>query len=285
MEKQLSTTNNMDDLLAHARRAISLDSVIAQSGSLIVRLARDCDEISAAQKLRYQVFHHGDNAPPAKEKNRDCDMFDALCDHMLVVDESRKKDPVVGTYRLLLSQPTTEAEGFYSASEYDIAKMLALAEKQGMRIMELGRSCVHPQYRSKMTLHLLWRGIAAYILKNDIDLMFGCASFPGIDPDAYKMSLSLLARRFAITQPWQIRAHPLRYIEMDQLGQEEQLDEKAAFDALPPLVKGYLRLGAKIGKGAVADYALNVMDVFILGMTENIPKRYYQHYYAQYSQG
>ncbi|MBV8739368.1 MAG: GNAT family N-acetyltransferase, partial [Alphaproteobacteria bacterium] len=154
-----------------------------RSGKLQVRLAESGADIEAAQALRYRVFCEALGARAAVEAQhlrRDFDRFDESCDHLLALDHSRGIGPeiVVGTYRLIRRDVATRLGGFYSAGEFDIARLVAYPGE----ILELGRSCVDRAYRQGAAAQLLWSGIAAYVFRYNIDLMFGCASLPGTDP-------------------------------------------------------------------------------------------------------
>lgn len=252
----------------------------ASSGSLEVRLAANAAEIALSQGLRYQVFYEEMDAVPTPEMRamrRDIDAFDPVCDHLLVIDTARPAaEAVVGTYRLLRQDVAEAHGGFYSAAEYDIAPLLRRTAP-GTRFLELGRSCVHPSYRNNATIQLLWRGITAYTARHRLTAMFGCASLSGTDPDALAVPLSFLAYEFQAPQDWQVRAQKARYVEMKRLPREA-IDARAALRALPPLIKGYLRLGAYIGEGAVIDLQFGTTDVFILLPITRIGERYYSHF-------
>jgi putative hemolysin len=162
---------------------------------------------------------------------------------------------------------------FYSSDEYDIAPVLASTP----RLMELGRSCVHADYRSRMVMQLLWAGIAAYVFKHDVDLMFGCASLPGTDPDAVATELTYLATHHLAPPEIRPRALPNRYVEMVRMD-AALINARRAITELPPLIKGYLRLGGFVGDGAVIDHQFNTTDVCIVVKTDLITDKYYRHY-------
>src|ERR1700722_2485916 len=171
--------------------AISGPFAEIRSGELGVRIASDLAEIDAVQALRYRVFYQEMGASPDAEataSHRDRDIYDTVADHLLVVDHGLGEGAasVVGTYRLIQRDAAQRIGQFYSAGEYDIARI----EANPGRILELGRSCVDDGYRNRAVMQLLWRGIAAYVFQNKIGLMFGCASLPGIDPDALAMELN-----------------------------------------------------------------------------------------------
>lgn len=249
-----------------------------RAGNLGVRLATTREEIDAAQALRYQVFYEemgaqADEATLASQ--RDQDEFDEVADHLLVVDHDLGEGAasVVGTYRLIREEAANKIGGFYSESEYDIS---ALKQSPG-RKLELGRSCTARAYRNRIIMQLLWRGIAAYVFHYGIDVMFGCASLSGTDPDALAEELSYLTRHHRAPDDIRPRALPGRYVEMNRLP-DEAIHPKQALMRLPPLVKGYLRLGGCVGDGAVIDRQFNTTDIAIIVRTGMVTEKYYRHY-------
>jgi L-ornithine Nalpha-acyltransferase len=263
--------------------------VYGQIGGLEVRLAHSRTDIRSAQRLRYRVFYEEMAASPsftAKVRRRDQDPYDAICDHLLVVDVTKpapgmqpwpQRGPkVVGTYRLLRQEMAERGQGFYTQGEYDIAPLIA-SQPSGTRFLELGRSCVQDTYRTKRTVELLWHGLWTYVRENKIDVMIGCASFEGTDPHAHAMALSLLHHQSLAPPEWRCRAHEGRYQRMD-LVPLEQINVKAALKAMPPLIKGYLRLGAYVGDGAVIDHQFGTTDVMIVMPVAKINPRYFGHF-------
>jgi len=249
-----------------------------RSGNLGLRLADTPAEIDAAQALRYRVFYeemgaHADAATLAAR--RDVDRFDAVADHLLVLDHDLGDGPaaVVGTYRLIRRPGAAKLGGFYSAAEYDLSPLLTFPGE----VMELGRSCVAGPYRTRGTLQLLWRGIAAFVFRHRIDVMFGCASLPGTDLDALAPQLAYLHANHLAPPALRPCAVPERHVAMDRLP-TTAIDMKAAVVALPPLIKGYLRLGGFVGDGAVMDAQFNTTDVCIVVKTDLITDKYYRHY-------
>ncbi|MGG7517408.1 GNAT family N-acetyltransferase [Allorhizobium undicola] len=257
--------------------------VFGRIGSLETRLARNSREIEAAQSVRYRVFVEEMNAvlpQEAMQARRDFDAYDAICDHLLVVDNAIEGDPedqIVGTYRLLRQEVAMANGGFYSAGEFDIAPLLA--RHPDKQFMELGRSCVLPAYRTKRTVELLWQGNWAYSLKHNMGAMFGCASFPGIQPEEHALALSFLVQNAEAKGEWAVSAWPELACSMD-LVPSEAVNPRKALNALPPLIKGYLRLGAMVGSGAVVDQAFNTTDVLIVLPIASISDRYRNHYGA-----
>jgi putative hemolysin len=257
--------------------------LLGRIGSLETRLARTEREVYAAQAVRYRVFVEEMKAQlpaDAMRQRRDFDAYDAVCDHLLVVDraiEGDIEDQIVGTYRLL-QQPVAMAHGgFYSQSEFDIAPLLARHPEK--KFMELGRSCVLPAYRTKRTVELLWQGNWAYALKHGVSAMFGCASFFGTRPEEHALALSFLHHNARVKGEWQVSALPELYREMD-LMPLEAANARKALNAMPPLIKGYLRLGAMIGEGAVVDQAFNTTDVLVVLPISAISGRYINYYGA-----
>ncbi len=262
-------------------------------GNLQVRLAETPEEIDAAQALRYRVFYEEHGAHPSPEalaSKRDADSMDAFCDHLLVLDNERQGDrKVVGTYRLIRREAAKKNGSFYSAGEFDVSPLIAYPGE----ILELGRSCIEKDYRSGTVMQILWKGLAAYMFRYDIKIMFGCGSLHGSDPEKHKIALSYLYHHHLAPPALRAKALPELYVKMDVLPREA-FDPEAAFDSLkfnavrvtpqegkaslPPLIKGYLRVGCYVGDGAVLDEQFNTTDVCIIFKTDMITDRYMQHY-------
>jgi len=251
------------------------------SGPLQVRLAESAADVDAAQALRYRIFYEIMGAHPLPgmaQRRRDSDGYDQICDHLLVFDHSRGSgaEAVVGTYRLIRRDAAAQLGAFYSAAEYDIAPLLAYPGE----ILELGRSCVDAGYRARSVMQLLWGGISAYVSHYDIALMFGCASLPGTDPDALAAPLSCLYYHHLAPPALRARALPERFVDMRRLD-PAALDPTRTLAALPPLIKGYLRLGGFVGDGAVIDEQFNTTDVCIVVKTDLVAEKYSRHYERQ----
>jgi putative hemolysin len=248
-----------------------------KAGNLEVFIASRDEDIIESQKLRYRVFFEEMGAlatPEIRATKRDMDKFDDVCDHLLVVAHQPDGDiKVVGTYRLLRREGMKKIGHFYSASEYNISAI----ENYPGEILEVGRSCVDPEYRNRAVMQLLWRGIGAYVMRFNIALMFGCASFHGIDPKEHAMALSYLHHYHLAPENLRSKALPERYVEMN-LMPKEKINVKAAFSSLPALIKGYLRLSGYIGSGAVIDKEYNTVDVGIVVKTDLVTEKYAQRY-------
>jgi putative hemolysin len=261
----------------------------ARSGSLEVRLARNPVEVRFAQQLRYQVFYEEMSAVPdaaALITRRDEDEFDAVCDHLLVLDHDvsdartlrswRKRPRIVGTYRLLRQDVAAAHHGFYTQDEFDLAPLIK-RHGPGTNFLELGRSCVLKPYRTKPTIELLWHGIWGYVRLHELDVMVGCASLEGTDPQALALPLSFLHHFASAPEEWRARAHADRYVDMN-LMPRDKINPKLALRMLPPLLKGYLRLGAYFGDGAVVDHQFGTTDVLVVLPVSAINARYFAHF-------
>lgn len=249
------------------RRPVSI-----AAGRTLIRLAETPEEVRAAQALRWRVFFEEMAAKPTPDmaaEKRDFDRYDDVCDHLLVLDGER----VVGTYRMLRRSVAAVHGGHYTAGEFNIKPLL---EYPG-EILEVGRSCVDAEYRTRGTMQLLWQGIAAYVFYHDISLLFGCASLPGTDPKAIALPLSYLHYHHLAPPALGVRALPDRYVDMRRL-EPHQVDPRLGFSSLPPLIKGYIRLGGFVGEGAVVDAEFGTTDVCVLVKRETISDRYLKHY-------
>ncbi len=253
-------------------------------GRLEVRIAQDSKEVIAAQQLRYRVFYEemGAKATPEMAAGKtDFDNLDKFCDHLIVIDHNTGELPptVIGTYRLVRRDAARRHGGFYSSSEYDISRLIAYPGE----ILEVGRSCVAPDFRNRPTMQLLWRGIADYIAAYGIDILFGCASLPGTDPKALAVPLTYLYYYHLAAPYLRTTALPHRYVDMrlmdpSEVDPEKGLSQMPPLNLLPPLLKGYLRLGGFVGDGAVVDEQFNTTDVCVIVKTDLIAQKYSRHY-------
>jgi putative hemolysin len=274
------------------RRMRSVDRASATSptppplgrlGQLEVRLARDGDEVKRAQRLRYQVFYEEMSAVAnvgVRLLGRDRDSFDRYCDHLLVIDHGAdgSEEEIVGTYRLLRQKVAEMHAGFYTAGEFDLAPMLR--RHPGRNFLELGRSCVLKPYRNKRTVELLWHGIWSYVRQHDIDVMIGCASLEGTDLKRFAPALGFLSEAAPCPPEWQVKAQPGRGIRLADFASAKSAGTEV-LRALPPLIKGYLRLGAYVGAEAVIDHQFGTTDVFLVLPNERINTRYINYYGAE----
>lgn len=239
-----------------------------------LRLATDPLDRMGAERLRYRVFVDelgGDDPLVDHDARRERDRFDAFADHMILVDNRREAgegEHVIGAYRLLRAEQAAQAGQFYSEDEYDLAPLLAT----GRPLLELGRSCVHPDFRGGASMHLLWNGLTAYVLEHGVELLFGVASFHGTDVDALALPLSYLYHHHLAPPNLRARARPEVYQRMDLIP-ADRIERVAAMRATPALIKAYLRLGGFVGDGAFVDHAFNTTDVFLAMDTHAMNER------------
>lgn len=254
--------------------------LVSADGRFEIRLTRDPVDIAGAQALRYRVFFEEMGARPNPEMarlRRDFDDFDNICDHLLVSDMAREPgDQVVGTYRLLRGDVARASGGFYTADEYDIAPFL---ERLGpdARVCEIGRSCVHADYRNNATIQLLWRGLARYYVEHRSTHVMGCASLPGTDVGALALPLSFLYHQHLAPPEIRVRALPGRFERMDLMAPGD-VNARQALRVMPPLIKGYLRMGGVVGDGAVIDRQFHTTDVFVVLPMASLPEKYHAHF-------
>lgn len=240
-------------------------------------LAADDDMLRAAQALRYEVFVKemgGGGALVDHAAGLERDAFDAHCDHLLLIDDAIGE--VVGVYRLIRDAHASQIGRFYSEAEYDITAL----KHSGKRLLELGRSCLHPEYRGGMAMYHLWSRLADYIEDHGIEVLFGVASFHGTDVDALAGQLSLLHHQYRAPDalcPVALAPHAAAMNKVPA----GQIDRKAAMREMPSLIKGYLRLGGRVGEGAWVDHAFNTTDVCLVMDTAQMNPRQRQIYSAR----
>lgn len=236
-----------------------------------ITLATTPEDLRAAQRLRYEVFVEelgGDGALVDHDARLEKDEFDPYYDHLILIDNRRDRaalDHVVGVYRLLRSDQADALGKYYSEGEYDLTPL----KSSGRKLLELGRSCVHADYRGGTALLHLWNGLAKYVLANEIDILFGVASFHGTDLQSLAQPLSYLHHNHLAPQELRVRVQPEHFASMDLLPRD-QIDRKAAMLATPALIKGYLRLGGFVGEGAFVDHAFNTTDICLLMDTDKM---------------
>jgi len=230
------------------------------------RLANSAEDLVAALRLRYKVFIEEFNAKPAQlfADGQERDRFDPFVDHILLIDA---EDQVIGVTRIMRADQAKNANGFYSAAEYD----LSVFETSTRPVAELGRSCIAPEHRGGTALMTLWQGLANYVTTHGIEILFGVASFQGTDPMRYAQPLSYLHHTFQA--PQHLRARSKQYVPMDIL-RADQVDRMTALQHMPTLIKSYLRLGGLVGDGAFVDDQFNTVDVCIVMDTKQLSDKY-----------
>lgn len=259
-------------------------AVYERAGPFEIRLAAGASDLKRVQQLRFRAFFEDGAAiadRTAARTRRDLCPFDAICDHLMVIDteavaaSGKRKPKVVGTYRLLRREVAERHGGFYSGGEFDLGPLLR--RQPDARLLELGRSCVHPDYRSKRAIELLWRGLWLYARHHRVEALIGCASLPGVDVAASRLPLSFLHHHAPLRPEWDVApwSHCTAAFEPLPAG---AVDPRRGLLALPPLIKAYLRTGARFGRGVVLDRGFGTTDVFTVMPMDDIEERYRTHY-------
>ena len=234
--------------------------------ALEVGLARSASDILEAQRLRYRVFAEEMGANlPSRTPGVDHDVYDPYCEHLVVRDSNSNE--IVGTYRIL-SPVNARKIGYYSENEFDITRLRHLRP----RLVEIGRSCVHPDYRTGATITLLWSGLAKYMMEQNYDYLIGCASISMADGG--HAAASIYNRLLSHIGPQEYRVFPRCPLPLAALKQDKPADT-------PPLIKGYLRAGAWICGEPAWDPDFNTADLPILMPMAKISDRYAKHYLGQ----
>ena len=248
--------------------------------NFVIKIAEKKSELKKAQALRYSVFYKEKKAIPTISKKilrLDYDKVDKFADHLIVIDKNRKgiKNKIVGTYRLLRGDIAAHCGGFYTSSEFDLSKILN--SHKNNQILELGRSCVHQDYRNGTIMNLLWKAIAEYVKLYDIKILLGCASFHGTDVTKYTNELSYLRKNFSLPDKLSVKSlDPKIYPAYTEI--DTNINDLRTFVKLPPLVKGYLRIGGKVSYDCFVDYKFNTIDLCVIVNTKNIDKKYRKKY-------
>jgi putative hemolysin len=246
---------------------VQQDQLLAESRRFSVTVATGGEDVRDAQRLRWQVFaEEGGARLTTPEHGFDIDEFDAHCAHVIVRD--RAKDKVIGTYRILTGAKSLAAGGFYSETEFDLTRF----EHLRPRIAELGRSCVHRNYRSGGVVALLWRAIADYVAAEGCDILMGCASVSMSDGG---QTAAWLHQYFETERgaPAEYRAFPRTPLDMTGLNPTRP-------PVIPPLVKGYIRAGASVCGAPSWDPDFNTADFLMMLNLEQLDHRYARHYVA-----
>ncbi len=253
--------------------------MIETSPQYQVRLARDDRDRLAAQRLRYLVFVQelgGDGPGVDHERHLETDEFDPVNDHLVLVDTHRDPenlDHVMGVYRLLTDRNAAAFGRFYCDSEYDLTPL----RRSGRRLLELGRSCIHPDLRGSSAMFLLWNRLADFVLENGIEILFGVASFHGTDADALAVPLSWLHHHHLAPPELRVRALASGYQSMNLIP-ADRLDRRQAMVEMPTLIKAYLRLGGFVGEGAFIDRPFNTTDVCLMMDAAAMSERHRSYY-------
>lgn len=254
------------------RRGLAVDGRTANAARLEVVWARDEDEIREAQHLRHLVFAEEMGArlsvPRGSPAGHDIDLFDPFCEHLLVraPGSHGEPGPVIGTYRVLTPANARRIGGLYSDNEFDLTRLRPLRP----RMVELGRSCVHPDWRSGGAILALWGALAEFMQRNELDTMIGCASVSMRDGGHFAASLWEQLRHTHLA-PIRWHVTPRLALPVDELRHDLSVEA-------PPLIKGYLRCGAKVLGAPAWDPDFNTADLPLLLRIEDLPTRYRRHF-------
>ena len=236
-----------------------------------IKIASSNFEIKKAQSLRYKIFFKEKKIKKKSLKSllqRDYDFYDKISDHLIIIDDNLGvKDNVVGTYRLLRGNCAKLYRGFYTEQEFDISNLKKNFSSKN--ILELGRSCVHPQYRSGIILKLLWQGISKYIKIYKIKILMGCASFHGTNPSEFQDEFSLLYGNYRLPETYDIKS-----LQHNEISFSKNINQSTILNRLPPLIKGYLRAGGMVSESFYIDREFETIDYCVIMLTDKIVSRY-----------
>ncbi|MFD1797464.1 GNAT family N-acetyltransferase [Paracoccus aurantiacus] len=248
-----------------------------------IRLATEISDLQAAQRLRYRVFVEelGGDGPLVDHHSRlERDEFDDVVDHLVLIDKRRDPaalDQVVGVYRLLPGERAEKFGRFYCDSEYDLTRLKA----SGRPLLELGRSCVLPEYRGGAGMFLMWNALSEYVLQRGVEILFGVASFHGTDAQSLAQPLSWLHKNHLAPEEMRPVARADGFQRMDLVA-DDDLDRRAAMLGMPALIKAYLRLGGTVGEGAYLDRAFNTTDVLLMMDTAAMSAKHRDYYTSRW---
>jgi len=236
-----------------------------------IKIAESNFEIKKAQSLRYKIFFKEKKIKKKSFKfllQRDYDFYDKISDHLIIIDNNREiRDNVIGTYRLLRGNCAKLYRGFYTEQEFDISNLKKNFSSKD--ILELGRSCVHPQYRSGIILKLLWQGISNYIKMYKIKILMGCASFHGTNPSKFKDEFSLLYESYRLPEDYNVKS-----LQSNEISFNKNINHSTILNKLPPLIKGYLRAGGMVSENFYIDKEFETIDYCVIMLIEKIVSRY-----------
>lgn len=252
--------------------------IILESENYSIKLAETKSELKQAQALRYSVFYKEKKAKPTFTKKiikLDYDKIDKYADHLIVLDKKNTKNKIVGTYRLIRGDVAKLFGGYYSSSEFNLINITN--NYKDKHILELGRSCVHQDYRNGSIMNLLWKAIAEYVKLYDIKILLGCASFSGIEPTKYSDELSYLRQNFCLPEHLLVESFDKNIYPVYKL-KENNSNQLRIFAKLPPLLKGYLRIGGKVSHNFYVDHNFNTIDLCVVVNTSDIDEKYRKKY-------
>ena len=255
---------------------ITQPAILVETRQFIVKLAENHEEVERAQRLRYEVFNleQGRGLENSGKYGIDFDEFDEYCLHLLVL--KKDSDRIIGTYRAHLGCIANSAKGFYSSREYEIKGLYKISDK----CIELGRTCVSPEYRTGAAVALLWSAITELLRRADLTYMLGCVSLEETSPKIGWAVYEYIRQTYSISKEFTVVPRPgFRLKRPPDPEIEKVLSDKAALKKyIPPIFKGYLRLGALICGDPAVDRAFGTIDFFILVDINKVPERYIRHF-------
>lgn len=238
-----------------------------EKGNILIKLAETKEEYDGLYRLRYFDLLLNYNNDNQNSDEVDKDAYDEICDHLIAVDKNTNE--VVGTYRLIRKSHLKDNLTFLTETEFDLTPL------KKYELLEVGRAVVKKEYRDGSVIGLLWSGVVRYAIEEKMDYMIGTASFHGIDYEPYKDVLSYLYKNHLSSEDIRCEVNKDSYVDISNLGEYDELEIKKN---IPPLIKGYLRLGATIGYGAYIDKSFNSIDVLIVLKIYDINPRYLKRY-------
>lgn len=254
--------------MLHQQQSVSTRKEHHNEAALTLSLARDAGEVYEAQRLRYKVFVEEMGARlSGSEPCIDSDLYDPFCEHLIVRDGATQR--VVGTYRILNGANARRLGGFYSDDEFDLTRLDHLRKE----IVEVGRTCVHRDYRNGAVITLLWAGIAHYMVRHHYRYLMGCASIGMADGGATASNVHYALQRTC--------ASPVEYRVFPRLDLPLRAARPTDDVVIPPLIKGYVRLGAYVCGAPAWDPDFNTADLLMLLPMSRLPPRYARHFFGQ----
>lgn len=249
---------------------------LIETNNFVVKIAEDHEEIEKAQRLRYEVFNleQGRGLESSERYGIDFDEFDEYCLHLLVMKKG--SDKVIGTYRAHLGCIANSAKGFYSSREYEIKGLYKMADK----CIELGRTCVSPDFRSGAVVGLLWGAIVELVSRAKLTYMLGCVSLEGTDPTIGWAVYEYVKETYSLSDKFNVKPRPGFRLKRppDQKINKILEDKRALIKLIPPIFKGYLRLGGRICGDPAIDREFGTIDFFIMVDITQLPERYIRHF-------
>lgn len=248
------------------------------SENLKLKIGCTPEELQKAQRLRFAVFNEEMHAglEQSRETGLDHDEFDQICEHLIIIDTDTNE--VIGTYRMLLDLVAQEHQGFYSQREFDLGNLAS----RGKRMLEVGRSCIHKDYRRRRVLNMMWEGLAQYAMEHNVEYIFGCVSVFSMDADVVSRYFSLLKQMGFFSD---IDVQPVDEKHQINIDPDINLENPdVLFQSLPALFRGYLSLGLKVCGMPSVDREFGTTDFFILLDIQNMNKSYKKRLFGNYLQ-